>query len=126
MFCCGLGQPHKIPSKRILPIPMYTYFDNLYPFLTIKKSIIGINTFTLTPNENRIFNHKKHHSNKCIALKPNKKHILTISNYKKSTVGINTYTLTLNENLILTIFNYKKSTIVINAYALTLYENLIF
>ena len=55
-------------------------------FLTI-KSIIVINAY---------------------ALKPNKEHILTISNYKKSTVGINTYTLTLNENPILTIFNYKK------------------
>ena len=39
VFCCGLGQPHKIPSKKILPIPLCTYFL-------------------------KIFNYRKHHKNR--------------------------------------------------------------
>ena len=61
VFCSALGQPFKIPSKKISLIPLYNYFDNLLQFLTIKK----------------------HHRNKCAHITPNKNPTLTIFNYKK-------------------------------------------
>ena len=52
VFCCSFGQRFIVPSKKISPVPMYTYFSQFLTIFNHKKGAIGINTYIPTPYKN--------------------------------------------------------------------------